>query len=141
MGTSWSGGCSCGAVRYECSAEPVSSFNCHCKACQKYTGSAFMSARIIPIGAFKITKGSVREYTSVADNGSEIHRGFCEKCGSPIVTRLGRLPEFVGIPAGSMDDPAEHNPTMDLFVRDALPSTCMDPARIQFEMGPPPRKL
>lgn len=140
MNQVWTGGCSCGAIRYECSAEPVASFNCHCRACQQYTGSAFISARLVPASAFRITKGSVREYTTLGDNGSEIHRGFCETCGSPVATRLGRLPEYVGVPAGSMDDPSTHNPTMDLFVRDAQPWDCMDPARAKFETAPPPRK-
>jgi len=48
---------------------------------------------------FKITKGAVREYQSTGENGSEIYRGFCENCGSPVATRLTRLPQVIGIPA------------------------------------------
>jgi hypothetical protein len=133
------GGCSCGAIRYESSGDPVTSFNCHCRACQQYTGSGFIAATLVPSATFRITKGAVREYRSIGDNGSEIFRGFCENCGSPVATRLARLPQLVGIPAGSMDDPLRHKPTMDLFVRDAQPWDIMDPSRKKFETAPPPR--
>jgi hypothetical protein len=99
-----------------------------------------MSASLVPEKAFKITSGAVREYKSVGDNGSEIYRGFCENCGSPVATRLARLPQVIGIPAGSMDVPAIHKPTMDLFTRDALHWVHMDPSLAKFELAPPPRR-
>jgi hypothetical protein len=95
--------------------------------------------RGVPIATFKITKGAVREYQSTGENGSEIYRGFCENCGSPVATRLTRLPQVIGIPAGSMDDPSRHQPTMDLFVRDAQAWDCMNPDLKKFETSPPPR--
>lgn len=133
------GGCGCGAVRYECTGEAIASFNCHCRACQQYTGSGHIASTLFPAASFRIVKGAVREYQTTGDNGGTIYRGFCENCGSPVATRLARLPQIVGIPAGSMDDPSRHKPTMDLFVRDAQPWDCMDPALQKFEAGPPPR--
>lgn len=133
------GGCSCGAIRYECTGDAISSFNCHCRACQHYTGSGYIAGTLFPITTFKITKGAVREYQSTGENGSEIYRGFCENCGSPVATRLTRLPQVIGIPAGSMDDPSRHQPTMDLFVRDAQAWDCMNPDLNKFETSPPPR--
>ncbi len=133
------GGCACGAVRYEQTGEPIVSFHCHCRACQQYTGSGYIASTLFPAATFKITKGAVREFATTGDNGSEIYRGFCENCGSPVVTRLARIPDVVGIPAGSMDDPSVHKPVMDLFVRDAQPWDFMDPSRTKFETAPPPR--
>lgn len=133
------GGCACGAVRYECTGKAISSFHCHCRACQQYTGSGYLASTLFPAATFKIVKGSVREYPTTGDNGGVVYRGFCENCGSPVANRLGRLPQFVGIPAGSMDDPSRHQPTMDLFVRDAKPWDHMDPARQKYQEGPPPR--
>jgi hypothetical protein len=135
------GGCDCGAIRYECTGEPITSFNCHCRSCQRYTGSGFIASTLFPISTFSIVKGALREYESTAENGSRIFRGFCEQCGSPIATRLERIPTVVGIPAGSMDDPSQHKPTMDLFVRDKQEWDCLDPNRKSFDTVPPPRNV
>ena len=62
MPTPFSGGCACGAVRYDCSAEPLLSFNCHCRDCQRTSGSAFALVLMVPTGAFTITKGTPRYY-------------------------------------------------------------------------------
>jgi hypothetical protein len=99
-----------------------------------------MSASLVPTPAFTITKGTLKLYTAIGDNGSEISRGFCETCGSPVATRLARLPQVVGVPAGSMDDPSIHKPAMDLFTRDALHWVCMDQTLPQFDLAPPPRQ-
>ena len=55
MATPFTGGCACGAVRYECAAEPVMTGNCHCRDCQKATGGAFVPALAVPTAALKIT--------------------------------------------------------------------------------------
>ncbi|WP_409878663.1 GFA family protein [Dendronalium sp. ChiSLP03b] len=49
------GGCMCGAIRYECSAEPIAMGNCHCRDCQRATGSAFAAALLVPSSAVTIT--------------------------------------------------------------------------------------
>jgi len=62
MLTSFTGGCACGAIRYEVTAEPIVMFNCHCRDCQRATGTAFSAVVYVPAKAFKITKGSPRYY-------------------------------------------------------------------------------
>ncbi len=61
MSTSLTGGCQCGAVRYECSAEPLFTGNCHCRDCQKATGGAYVPAFAVPVQSVKIT-GDVKYY-------------------------------------------------------------------------------
>jgi hypothetical protein len=133
------GGCSCGAIRYECTGKPIVSFNCHCRECQHFTGSGYIASTLFPISTFKITQGAVKEYRTVGENGSEAYRGFCHNCGSPVATRLARMPQVIGIPAGSMDNPSIHKPTTDFFVRDAQPWDIMDPKLMKFDTQPPPR--
>ena len=48
MSSSLTGGCQCGAVRYECAAEPLFTGNCHCRDCQRSTGSAYVPALAVP---------------------------------------------------------------------------------------------
>ena len=49
-----SGGCACSAIRYECDADPVIMMNCHCRDCQKASGSAYAAIVVVPKGAVKI---------------------------------------------------------------------------------------
>jgi hypothetical protein len=51
MKVPFTGGCLCGAIRYECSAEPIVMGNCHCRDCQRATGSAFAAALLVPRNA------------------------------------------------------------------------------------------
>ncbi|HEU0005684.1 MAG TPA: aldehyde-activating protein, partial [Terriglobia bacterium] len=44
----FTGGCVCGAVRYECSAEPIMMFKCHCRDCQRVTGGGFVAGLVVP---------------------------------------------------------------------------------------------
>ena len=66
--TSNKGGSMCGAVRYECTAEPMFMGNCHCRDCQHASGSAYAPAIGVPKTAVKIT-GDVKYYESKADSG------------------------------------------------------------------------
>lgn len=135
LGT-YQGGCACGRVRYEVREPPRVAFNCHCRACQRYTGSACMSSMLVAASAFMLTQGELAEYTTDGDNGHKITRCFCGRCGSPIVTRLARLPDVVGVPAASLDDPSGFRPTMDLFAASAQPWDFMNPELRKFEHAP-----
>src|SRR5438876_9846382 len=54
----FTGGCVCGAIRYECSAEPIMTFKCHCRDCQHVTGGGFVPGLLVPASAFGLTKGN-----------------------------------------------------------------------------------
>lgn len=65
----FTGGCMCGAVRYECSAEPVFMGNCHCRNCQRVTGTAFAAVILVPRNAVTIT-GDVKYYETTGIAGA-----------------------------------------------------------------------
>jgi len=136
MSDTFHGGCACGAIQYECTAEPVFSFNCHCRACQRFTGSAFISGIAVPAAAFKLTRGEPKYYMTRGDSGGEVSRGFCANCGSPVVARLSRMPDMIAIPAASLDDPSLHKPVVDMFVSSAQPWDYMNPDLPKFPQGP-----
>lgn len=58
VSTPFTGGCACGAIRYECSAEPLMSLNCHCRDCQRATGSAYNTVVGVPAAQVQFTQGS-----------------------------------------------------------------------------------
>ncbi|PYJ92998.1 MAG: aldehyde-activating protein [Verrucomicrobia bacterium] len=78
----FTGGCSCGAIRYECTAEPIMMFKCHCRDCQHVTGSGFAPAVLLPLGALRLTRGQLRyHFTSSMARGKH-KRGFCPGCAT-----------------------------------------------------------
>jgi hypothetical protein len=75
------GGCLCGAVRYESRTPPTAGYYCYCKMCQKAYGSLFQPTVRFPGSAFAFVKGSPEYYRA----SSFAQRGFCAECGSPII--------------------------------------------------------
>ena len=93
MSSPFSGGCACGAVRYECTAEPVFSWNCHCRDCQRASGSAFCPVSYVPKTALSST-GAVAYYEVQAESGRAVRRGFCPQCGAPVFILAELVPEL-----------------------------------------------
>ena len=71
----FTGGCACGAIRYECSCEPLLCWKCHCRDCQRSSGSAFAVVVIVPATAFKFTKGEPNYYAVKGKSG------YCQVVG------------------------------------------------------------
>jgi hypothetical protein len=115
-----SGGCACGAIRYECNADPVIMLNCHCRDYQRASGSAYAAVVVVPKSAIAM-RGEPRYYKVVGNAGNAIERGFCPACGSQVTAKLERLPDVLALQAGSLDDPSVHRPTMDVFTSSAQP--------------------
>lgn len=101
------GGCLCGAVRYEASEAPSSGGICHCRVCQKTSGSAFEALAMFARTAFGFVKGEPKRYQSSAI----MEKFFCPDCGSPLMDRYlvtvsGTLnPDNVWVHIGTLDDP------------------------------------
>lgn len=135
----FSGGCSCGAIRYEITAEPIMLLKCHCRDCQHVTGSAFAAAIVVPREAFRLTRGQLRYHFTSSIRRGKHRRSFCPECGSRITAaefETGDSPN-VAVLVGSLDDPSWFQPQMDIFVSDAHPWDQMDPAIPKFEQYPP----
>jgi len=93
------GGCSCGKPRYTVDAEPLFSAVCHCKTCQKQTGSAFRIVVAAPRAAVSL-EGAHRTYTRMRDSGQQVINRFCTDCGSTAVIEPASLTNITIIPAG-----------------------------------------
>jgi len=135
MPTSCTGGCVCGAIRYEVSAEPITMFNCHCRDCQRTTGSAFTPVVYVPAKAFRVTKGSPPYYSTSSDMSGHNKRGFCPECGSRLFGGASETGQ--GIAASSLDDPSLFKPELHIWASDAQPWDSMDLKRPKFDKYPP----
>ncbi|MEM7465228.1 MAG: GFA family protein, partial [Pseudomonadota bacterium] len=113
-------GCACGAIRYESHAEIEFSFNCHCRKCQRATGTGHSSAFAVPVAETTIT-GTIKEYEAGSDNGAKTYAGFCEKCGSPVSSRTARFPERLYLHAATLDDPTIFHPKFIVYDEVAQP--------------------
>jgi len=131
MPAKFTGGCACGAIRYEVSAEPIVMFNCHCRDCRKTTGGPYTPVFYVPAKAFKITKGSPKYYDTPSEMVGENQRGFCPECGSRLFG--GKTEQGQGIAASSLDDPSLYKPQFEIWASDAQPWDHMDPKLPKFE--------
>ena len=98
------GGCLCGEIQYEFdSLKVISAHHCHCKDCQKSTGSGKATIVMIPEENISVN-GNLKFYKVTGTAGSHISRGFCQDCGSPVLSFVEENPAIKFIKAGSMDD-------------------------------------
>lgn len=114
------GGCLCGEVRYQFTGDPLMVAVCHCRHCQKQSGTAFSVVCVLTDGQYRQT-GTTQVYHDTGDSGSPVHRHFCAHCGSPIVSIAGLLPGLTIIKAGTLDDPTPWHPTAEAYCDTALP--------------------
>ncbi len=131
------GGCLCGAIRYEMAGEPVFSSQCHCRDCQRASGSGYIATMRVPAAGFRITQGRPKCYVAAADSGNEVTRAFCGNCGSPLYSQVSTRPDLVGIRVTSLDDPGWFRAEADIFVRSAQPWDQMNPEIPKYDTYPP----
>jgi hypothetical protein len=136
--TLFSGGCACGAIRYQATAEPIIMLHCHCRDCQQSSGGPFSSFVVVPKQDFKLLQGTLRFHASPSEMGGKTHRGFCPDCGSPILGKPDSAPHIVAIRTASLDDPSWFSPQMNLWTSDAHSWDQMNPALPKFEKYPLP---
>jgi len=98
------GSCLCGKIKYRFNRKDViSAGHCHCKDCQKITGSGKATIIFIPTKKLKINN-EYKVYSVIGYDGTNVHRGFCPECGSPVISYVSEQPELRFIKAGSLDD-------------------------------------
>jgi hypothetical protein len=133
----FTGGCACGAIRYECSAAPLRMVNCHCRDCQLAGGSAYAPTVVVPRAALVLTKGQPAVFEKPADSGNIVRREFCARCGTPLYAGSSARPQFLGIRAASVDDSSWFRAEADVWVGSAQPWDHLDLALPKFAKGRP----
>jgi hypothetical protein len=108
------GSCRCGAVTYEADTEPMFVGVCHCKNCQKETGSAFVTVVGMAKSALKVT-GTLKDYVGKGDSGQPTHSKFCPNCGSSMIHEPDVMPELTMIGVGTLDDSSWIKPAMEIY--------------------------
>ncbi len=112
------GGCLCGAVRYEIRARFLQTTLCHCEDCRKASGAPVVAWSFFPTGSLIWTKGHPKVIRH-----AERERRFCGDCGSPLTFFDPSIPELFEANTNTLDDPASYSPVDQCWVCDELPWT------------------
>ena len=114
------GGCSCGAVRYRLTSEPLFVHCCHCLNCQRQTGSASAVNVLIEAERVEIMAGAPQAVNLPRDDGSPQEVFRCPDCQVAIYSGYGHA-GMCFVRAGTLDDPASVSPDVHIFTRSKLP--------------------
>ena len=99
------GGCLCGAVRYRVRGPALRTLVCHCRFCQRMTGSTSYANAVFPIGAAEFL-GQLATYTHTSEtSGKAVHLHFCATCATTVSLTFDRWPEYRALSRGTFDDP------------------------------------
>lgn len=111
------GGCYCGAVRYESTGEVAMTLQCHCRECQYITGGSPNLIKVVPEDGFSFTKGTPKEF-SRSDLERPVTRVFCGDCGTAIGSKTPARPGAFVLKIGTMDDSSDFKPQVAIFTVD-----------------------
>lgn len=104
----WQGGCLCGAARYRVAREPLDADYCHCRMCQRVSGSGVMAwMDFLAHDIVWESNATMKEFAS----SEHIRRGFCDQCGSTMSYRHVKHPTLFSLAITSLDDPNQVTPT------------------------------
>ena len=129
------GGCLCGAVRYEITAEPEAMGKCHCIDCQKATGSAYFPFVVVKEDALKVT-GNFAEHESTGSSGKKVWRHFCKTCGSSVFNNGEYFAGTKAVHAGTLDNPKQFKPVVDIWVSQAVSWDILSPETAKVDGNP-----
>ena len=135
LGKRYTGGCLCGALRYEADGEPLFAGHCYCSDCRRASGSGFIPFMGFSSSAVRFS-GETRKFVSKSARGSDAVRNSCPICSSLVFGgEIGKTNSFT-IYAGSLDDPSSFRPTIAIFARGRPPWAMIPPDLAVFDGMP-----
>ena len=132
MNSATEGGCSCGAVRYRLTSEPLFVHCCHCLNCQRQTGSAFVINVLIEAERVELVAGDPRPVDVPRDDGSVQRIYRCPTCHVAVFSEYGR-PHVRFVRAGTLDDPSGVEPDVHIYTRSKVPWVALPESVPAFE--------
>ena len=137
MTNAFTGGCACGAVRYEVPSEPISMIHCQCRHCQRKSGTGHGSYLTFTERSSVRLQGDATHWNVTGDTGVVKTRAFCPTCGSPVYMIFDVAPDVFVIHAASLDDPGRFKPQKVMFSSSGHAWDFIDPELQRFEKMPP----
>jgi hypothetical protein len=129
------GGCHCGAIRYEARGEALTHALCHCTDCRRHAGAPMVGWTMYAEAAVTITRGTPRVYAS-SEHG---RRHFCPDCGTGLFyANAAMLPGIIDVQSSTCDDPSAVPPRIHIQTAERLPWMTRLDELPEFERFPPP---
>jgi hypothetical protein len=136
MTTSYSGGCACGAVRYQTDTASIFENHCQCVDCRRRSGTGHGSWLTFPQRSQVQITGKAQEWQVAGDSGALKSHGFCPVCGVPVYLTFAAMPDLFTIAAGSLDAPQVFQPKVVSYAFRGCAWDVMDPTLASFAKMP-----
>ena len=134
------GGCQCGAVRYRLKAAPLGVYACHCKDCQRSSGTTHSLSMVIRAEDAELVAGELAGVDKVADSGRTVRLLGCANCGTNIWNEPLSAPHLRILKPGTLDDMSWARPIGNIWTDRAQPWVEIDPAFPSFPGQPADRQ-
>ena len=131
------GGCQCGALRYEITQAPIMVYTCHCTDCQRMTSSAFSLGCVLPDGALRLVQGEPKGVQRTTGSGRVSTRWICPECGIWVCTAPRPGSTVRNVRGGTLDDTSWLRPTAHIWTRSKQPWVLLPQEGRKFETQPP----
>ncbi len=131
------GACLCGNIQYAIDRGGVAGqAHCHCRDCQRATGSAFASFCFLPEASFRAERGTVKGFSVRGESGGRVTRFFCPDCGSQLYSEVEMMPGFRFVKSGSLDDASWMEPQAVFWCDSAQPWVVMPDGLAEHAKSP-----
>lgn len=128
----WDGGCRCGRLRFRISMPPLLASVCHCRGCQRMSGSAFSTTVTVPDDGFAVSHG---DPVIGGLHGDLAHHYHCDWCKSWVFTRPAQTMGFVNVRATMLDEAGWFAPYVEMQMAEKL-DWAQTGAAISFDRFP-----
>ncbi len=134
------GGCQCGAIRYRLMAPPLGVYACHCKDCQRFSGTTHTLSMVMRADDVALTGGTFVGFDKAADSGRTVRMLGCSACGTKIWNEPLSFPELIIVKPGTLDDMSWAQPVGNIWTDRKQPWVVLDPDVPNFPGQPPSRQ-
>ncbi len=127
------GGCACGAVRYALESAPMFVHCCHCRDCQRQTGSAFVLNALIETARITLSSGEPARSEMPTESGRPHGIYRCTRCGTAVWSEYGGVAALRFVRVGTLDRPDALTPDVHIYTRSRLPWVTLPAGVPSFE--------
>ena len=136
------GGCACGAARYRVAGQPIMVHNCHCKLCQRHTGSTSVVNAFFETEHVELTQGELIDQVVPTGSGGRQTIRRCAQCGVALWSHNSRLGTLMAaMRVGTLDNAASLTPDAVIYTASKLPWVALPPDIPAFEESYDPKTL
>lgn len=134
------GGCQCGAVRYRLDAAPLGIYACHCKDCQRFSGTTHTLSMVVRTEDIALISGALAGFDKAADSGRTVRMLGCAQCGTKVWNQPLSSPAFLIVKPGTLDDMGWAQPVGNIWTASRAPWVEIDPEVPNFPGQPESRQ-